>query len=81
MRRVSNSARSPILAFPEEVEDWVRKKNTRASALDSTEANCIAFRQTRIETRRLVDELRAERMKHRSLLMRIKNQIGKFPTS
>jgi hypothetical protein len=77
VRRISASRRSPILAFSDEVEDWLRKKNTQVSELDSTETNCFAYRQTRDETRRLVDELRATRAEHRRLLTTIREQIRK----
>lgn len=78
VRRISNGPRSPIIAFSEEIEDWVRRRNNkRMSELDAIKINRIAFLQARRQTRRLVNELRAAGIEHQRLLRTILNQIGK----
>jgi hypothetical protein len=73
VRRISNSPRSPIVAFADELEGWVRNRQVRSGSI---EANCTAYRQTRFETHRLVDELRAAHLEHTRLLRAIREQIN-----
>jgi hypothetical protein len=75
VRRVSDGRRSPIIAFSDEIEEWARKRKTRMSESQSIQANFSAFRQTRDETRRLVEELRATRREHRRLLAIARDQL------
>ena len=77
VRRISDSRRSQVIAFSDELENWLRMKEAWMSGFDSVNTNRIAFRQTRQETRRLVDELRAARIEQKRLLKTIREQIGK----
>ncbi len=74
--RVSDSSRSPIIAFSDELEYWVRKRRMSNSELGSIATSCMDFRRTRHETRRLVDELRTARLEHRRLLNSIRSQLS-----
>jgi len=76
VRRVSNSSRSPTIAFSDEIENWARTKDRKLDAFDSCAASVPAYRATRVETQKLVDELRTARMEHRKLLSAIRNQIA-----
>ena len=60
VKRVSESRRSPIIAFSDEIERWVQNRKTRHE-FGSIKANIAAFRATRRATRDLVEELRAVR--------------------
>lgn len=90
VRRVSNSRRSPIVAVSDEIENWVRKKNTKLDGLDSLAASTMAFQATKRETRKLIKQLKEARLELRRQLNVIHNQIdmdrapsadnpGKFP--
>lgn len=71
VKRVSESRRSPIIAFSDEIERWVQNRKTRHQ-FGSLNANIAAFRATQRATRDLVEELSAAREKHLMLLNAIK---------
>ncbi len=71
VRRISNGRRSPVVAFSHELEDWMRMREARMWGTGTIEINRIAFRRTRHETRKLVDELKAVRIEYRRLLTAI----------
>jgi phage terminase Nu1 subunit (DNA packaging protein) len=75
VRRLSASPRSPIVAFSNELEDWIRrKKKTQTAVTDPAEAH-VAYMRTLHETQRLVDELKAARLEHKRLVATIRGQI------
>jgi len=76
VRRVSDSRRSPIIAFPDEIERWLRARRTRQNGFGCLTSNTMAFRQTRRESRELIAELRAARTEHQRLLKAIEDQLG-----
>ena len=57
VRRVSNSRRSPVIAFSHEIEDWAYKRKRRMSGLDSLDANAITFQATQRKTQKLAQQL------------------------
>jgi hypothetical protein len=73
VRRVSASSRSPIIAFSEEIEQWARSKKMKPNGRESL----ASFRATRLETQKLVEELRAARIEHRRLLDALYAQIAR----
>ena len=77
VRRVSDSSRSPIIAFSEEIEVWARAKAKGPNGFVSLEA----FKATRRETRKLTKELRAVRLEHRRLLNLLHDQLTTLRTS
>ena len=77
VRRVTDSSRSPIIAFSDEIENWARKRATATDGLKSVAANTTAFRETRRKTRKLVKQLIAARVEQRRLLDAICTQISK----
>jgi hypothetical protein len=58
VRRVSNSPRSPIIAFSDEIESWVQRKATRLNGADSLGANGHTFEATQRKTRKLARQLK-----------------------
>jgi phage terminase Nu1 subunit (DNA packaging protein) len=76
VRRVSDSPRSPIVAFHHEIEGWVRHRTTRLQNSGTLSGNLLAYRATRLETQKLVRELRAARTEHYRLIKQIRDQIG-----
>jgi hypothetical protein len=79
VRRVSDSARSPIIAASDEIQRWVRARRRRPNGFDSLIANTEAFRETRRESRELIGKLKAARTEHRRLLDAIHDQLGNKP--
>jgi hypothetical protein len=77
VRRVSNSSRSPIVALSDDIEAWVRERRTGHALSPQPQTDHAAFRAARDETRRLVQELKATRIKHQELLEAIRDQIDK----
>lgn len=77
VRRVSDSSRSPIIAFSEEIEGWARTRAKGSNRLVSLEA----FKATRRETQKLTKELKAVRLEHRRLLNLLHNQIATLRSS
>jgi hypothetical protein len=75
VRRLSASPRSPIVAFSNELEDWIRRtKETQTSVTDSAETR-VAYIQTLHETRRLMDELRAAGLEQERLVATILGRV------
>jgi hypothetical protein len=81
VRRVSKSRRSPIVAFHHEIEGWMRSKQTKLETLGTLQSSLHAFRATRLETSKLVEELRTTRQIHQRLLAKIHDQIRQDRTS
>jgi len=75
VRRVSNSRRSPIIAFHHEIEYWMRNKTKRPETTDTLKTNLSNFSTTIVETRKLVAQLRAARQEHHRLIQQIKGQV------
>jgi len=81
VRRVSDSKRSPVVAFSHEIEDWVRKKEVREDRVGPVDVDVQAFqstwrapeevlresRQLRAEQRQLCAEQRQLRAEQRKL--------------
>jgi hypothetical protein len=76
VRRVSDSTRSPIIAFSDEIEEWARMKKKKLDGCGSLNATTTAYKATRCETQKLVGELREARKEHRRLLDAIHAQIA-----
>jgi hypothetical protein len=66
VRRVSDTNRSPIVAFPNEIEDWVRERKMREAQPRQLSVDIFAVR--RQETLRLLQDMRASRLEQSSLL-------------
>lgn len=73
VRRISDSSRSPIIAFSDEIEGWARAKATLTSP-DSLPAEIVAFRATRCETRKLVEQLRVAIIGHQEVVEAIRGK-------
>jgi len=57
VRRVSDSRRSPVIAFSDEIEGWVQKRRKRQNVVQSVLANRITFMATQRETLKLARQL------------------------
>lgn len=77
VRRITDSRRSPIIAFSEEIESWARMRGKRRDGFGALEA----FKATQRETRKLTKELRAVRLEHRRLLDLLHDQMTTLRTS
>src|SRR5215472_7484207 len=62
--------------FPTRSSIGQEQRDRKLDAFDSCAASVPAYRATRVETQKLVDELRTARMEHRKLLSAIRNQIA-----
>ena len=67
VRRLSDSSRSPVIAFSNDIENWARLRG-QVYGSNSISENILIFRQTRLETQRLIAELRAARAQHQKLV-------------
>jgi hypothetical protein len=72
MQRVSESGRSPVMAFSDEIESWLRSRGMKLREVGSLEANHAARKKTRCRTLELVDELRAAGIAQQRLLEAIR---------
>jgi hypothetical protein len=76
VRRVSDSTRSPIIAFSDEIEQWARTKRKRPDGGQALRTSATTYQATVCETQRLVGELREVRKEQRRLLDAIHTQIA-----
>ena len=72
VRRLSRGSRAPVIAFRQEIENWVRSQGATHGDL---EISINSMKQTRFETRRLVNELRAVRKEHARLLGMLRSNM------
>lgn len=72
VQRISESRRSPVIAFSDQIECWLQNRGTRRSEIGSLPANIADFVVTQRETRALLEELRAATIEHRRLLIAIR---------
>jgi hypothetical protein len=75
--RLSNSRRSPVVAFSDEIERWVRRNELDNH--DSLQANTASYRATRFETQKLLQQLRETRLQLRMSIAAIEDQITISP--
>lgn len=76
VRRASNSRCSPVVAVPDELEKWIRRRKMKGIGYErSFESNMSQFRATRRKTRKLTRELRNLRIEHRMLLSLVREQV------
>ena len=75
VRRVSNSRRSPVIAFSHEIEDWAHTRRTRMNGLSSLDANTLTFKATQRKTQKLAEQLETATAKLTKQMNALRNQI------
>ena len=75
VRRVSNSSRSPVIAFSHEIEGWAHNRRRRMNGLNSLDANTLTFRATQRKTRKLAQQLETASAELIKRMNALKNQI------
>jgi hypothetical protein len=75
VRRISDSPRSQVVAFHEDIEEWIRQRNLVGCG--TLDANAASFRATRLDTQKLIAQLRETRMEFRKRLAAIEHEIAR----
>jgi hypothetical protein len=75
VRRVSDSCRSPVVAFSEEIEDWLRAKG-RVGNVDDYLNNLTKTQRKTKNIANVATELKAAISEYRRLLTSIRSQIA-----
>jgi hypothetical protein len=73
--RLSNSTRSPVVAYEHEIQDWIRRR--KQNVFDRLAANTTTFRVTYLETIKLTRELNNARTELRRQLDAIATHINR----
>jgi len=71
VRRVSENARSAVIAFPQDIELWLRKKQVSRDPEGSLGANILAFQSTVRKTQKLLRQLDAAHLAQKQLVREI----------